>query len=134
MHNLYWAIRRRDQRNRNYFGKNPKQLEDNELRLPIEYLRPNSTGQVIGVWDNMDGQFVENPTRIHQPGEIQYGQPCEENRGFLPCIDGRYRSCVSDAECAWTHFAAGPKCVPDKDVPGSRECAITIPSIAPSLP
>jgi hypothetical protein len=64
----------------------------------------------------------------------QYGQPCEENLVGLLCIDGRFRSCVSDAECAWTHFAPGPKCVSNTFVPGGRVCAYTIPSIAPSLP
>jgi hypothetical protein len=64
----------------------------------------------------------------------QYGQPCEENRGNVPCIDGRYRSCVSDAECAWVYFSLGPKCVSDTSVPGGRECAYTISSILPPAP
>ena len=64
----------------------------------------------------------------------QYGQPCEENYFDLPCIDGRFRSCVTDAECAWTRDPLGPKCVPDTSVPGGRECVVTLPSIAPSLP
>jgi hypothetical protein len=57
----------------NFFGKNPKQLnklKDGQLRLHIEYLRPDSTGQVAGMWDNIDGQFVDNPIRLHHPGEI----------------------------------------------------------------
>ena len=62
----------------------------------------------------------------------QYGQPCEGNDGDLPCIDGRFRSCVSDAECAWTRDL--PKCISDTSVPGGRECLVNIPSIAPSLP
>jgi hypothetical protein len=64
----------------------------------------------------------------------QYGQPCEENFATLLCIDGRFRSCVSDAECAWTGKGGVPRCVSDTSVPGGRECAYTIPSIAPSLP
>jgi hypothetical protein len=50
--------------------KNPQKLVDNELRLHIEYLRPNSAGQVVGVWDGRDSQFVDNPIRRHHPGEI----------------------------------------------------------------
>ena len=63
----------------------------------------------------------------------QYGQPCEENRGSLPCIDGRYRSCVSDAECAWGNVQ-DPKCRPDASVPGGRECVGILPSILPPGP
>ena len=63
----------------------------------------------------------------------QYGQPCEENRGSLPCIDGRYRSCVSDAECAWSN-PQHPKCVPDAFVPGGRACTVHVPSILPPGP
>jgi len=50
----------------NSFGKNHQQLADNELRLHIEY----ANAQVGYFWDNMDGQFVANPFRRHQPGEI----------------------------------------------------------------
>jgi hypothetical protein len=64
----------------------------------------------------------------------QYGQPCEGNYGGLLCIDGRFRSCVSDAECAWTHDPRGPKCVSNTRVPGGRLCVYTIPSIIPSFP
>ena len=67
----------------------------------------------------------------------QYGQPCEENRFRLPCIDGRYRSCVSDAECTWAHHGTGnvnPKCVPDKEIPGGRVCRGGIASVLPPAP
>lgn len=56
---------------------------------------------------------------------LQYGQRCERDcrqYGDLPCIDGRYRSCVSDAECAWARHIQDPKCAPDPFVPGAREC------------
>ena len=66
----------------------------------------------------------------------QYGQPCEgtPNGGSRPCIDGRHRSCVSDAECAWSPLQ-DPKCVPDPFFdPGGRECGGTLPSILPPGP
>jgi hypothetical protein len=63
----------------------------------------------------------------------QYGQPCDENHFRLPCIDGRYRSCVSDAECAWSN-PQHPKCVPDAFVPGGRACTVHVPSILPPGP
>ena len=47
------------------FGKN-QPLADNELRLHIEY----DNAQIAYSWDNLDGQFVANPFRRHQPGEI----------------------------------------------------------------
>jgi hypothetical protein len=65
-----------------------------------------------------------------------YGQPCEENRYRLPCIDGRYRSCVSDAECTWAHHRTdnmNPKCVPDTYVPGGRECVGGVASVLPPM-
>jgi hypothetical protein len=48
------------------FGKNQLPLTDNELRLHIEY----ANAKVGYSWDNLDGQFVANPFRRHQPGEI----------------------------------------------------------------
>jgi len=66
----------------------------------------------------------------------QYGQPCEENRGYLPCIDGRHRSCVSDAECAWSKLP-DPKCRPDVFFdPSGRSCegTVHVPSILPPGP
>ena len=64
----------------------------------------------------------------------QYGQPCEGNFGFHPCIDGRYRSCVSDAECAWSDLQ-DPKCGSDVFFdPGGRKCWGTLPSILPPMP
>jgi hypothetical protein len=47
------------------FGKN-QPLADNELRLHIEY----ANAQLGYTWDNLDGRFVANPFRRHQPGEI----------------------------------------------------------------
>jgi hypothetical protein len=48
------------------FGKNQQALTDNDLRLHIEY----DNAQIAYSWDNLDGQFVANPIRRHQPGEI----------------------------------------------------------------
>jgi hypothetical protein len=66
----------------------------------------------------------------------QYGQLCEgtPEGGSLPCIEGRYRSCVSDAECAWSKLQ-DPKC--HRDVffdPDGRQCGGTLPSILPPMP
>jgi hypothetical protein len=63
----------------------------------------------------------------------QYGQPCEGNRGRLPCIDGRLRSCVSDAECVWGSLQ-DPKCRPDPFTPVGHGCFGTLPSILPPAP
>jgi hypothetical protein len=54
----------------------------------------------------------------------RYGQRCDSNRwcGSRPCIDGRCRSCISDAECTWARHMQAPKCIPDSYLPGSREC------------
>src|SRR5262249_40770985 len=65
--------------------------------------------------------------------------PFGQNRcsGFL-CIDGRCRSCQSDAECQW-EGSGGPKCLHYQGWPGKRCGNIadmkeqTIPSI-PTLP
>jgi hypothetical protein len=62
----------------------------------------------------------------------QYGQPCEGNFGRLLCIDGRFRSCVSDAECAWVRDVQDPKCRPDVFFdPSGRGCEGMLPSIMP---
>ncbi len=52
----------------NAFGKNPQKLEDGDARLHIEYARMVN-GKVKYVWDGMDGTFINNPFRIHQPGQ-----------------------------------------------------------------
>lgn len=52
----------------NIFGVNPQKDQDGEARLHIEYAR-TVNGKVQYVWDEMDGQFVDNPFRVHQPGE-----------------------------------------------------------------
>jgi hypothetical protein len=54
----------------------------------------------------------------------QYSRPCERD-DHCPsrlCIDGRCRSCVSDAECKWDKDNQDPKCTPDSSIPGAREC------------
>lgn len=52
----------------NSFGVNQQKYQDGEARLHIEYAR-TVNGKVQYVWDGMDGQFVDNPFRLHQPGE-----------------------------------------------------------------
>jgi hypothetical protein len=54
-----------------------------------------------------------------------YGQRCETNEwcGTMPCIDGRCRSCVSDAECAWDTGVQDPICTPNAFVPGYHKCS-----------
>ena len=53
----------------NNFGPNRQPYQDGEARMHIEYARMVN-GKVQYVWDGMDGQFVDNPLRLHQPGEI----------------------------------------------------------------
>jgi hypothetical protein len=55
---------------------------------------------------------------------LSYGQRCGGNEWcvHLPCIDGRCRSCVSDAECTWDPELQDPKCTPDPSAPGYHEC------------
>lgn len=53
---------------RNYFGMNRQKHLDGEPRLHIEYLR-TLNGNRTFVWDEVDGAFVGNPLRRHQPGE-----------------------------------------------------------------
>lgn len=63
---------------------------------------------------------------------LQYGQRCERNcprYGSLPCIDGRYRSCISDKECEWASHIQDAKCAPDSWAPGFRSCDGVVPSI-----
>jgi hypothetical protein len=50
----------------NSFGNNQPPLADSQLRLHIEY----DNAQINYSWDNLDGHFVANPIRRHQPGEI----------------------------------------------------------------
>jgi len=52
----------------NPFGNNQQALLDGEPRIHIEYLR-TVNGQLQSNWDGMDGQFVGNPSRLHQPGQ-----------------------------------------------------------------
>lgn len=53
----------------NRFGPTNEVLTDTFARMHIEYARP-ANGPNPHVWDGMDGTFVANPFRIHQPGEI----------------------------------------------------------------
>jgi hypothetical protein len=63
--------------------------------------------------------------------DARYSIRCEKNDHCVtrPCIDGRCRSCVSDAECAWVHDAQDPICIADSSVPGSRYCYGDVGSI-----
>jgi hypothetical protein len=62
----------------------------------------------------------------------EHGRRCErdDHCSFHPCIDGRCRSCVSDAECKRVDVQDG-ECTPDPWVPGSRECSGVAGSIKP---
>lgn len=53
-----------------------------------------------------------------------FGQRCESGSWCSTnlCIDGRCRSCVSDAECVDEPDNQDPKCTPDTSIPGSRGC------------
>lgn len=53
----------------NAFGASRQKYHDGEARMHIEYARMVN-GKVQYAWDGMDGQFVDNPLRLHQPGEI----------------------------------------------------------------
>jgi hypothetical protein len=55
-----------------------------------------------------------------------YGQQCQANIDChrRPCVHGRCRSCVSNAECApmSEFFESELECVPDSTIPGARQC------------
>jgi hypothetical protein len=55
---------------------------------------------------------------------LSLGQRCGSERECvtLPCIDGRCRSCVADAECKRVRVQKG-KCTPDPWIPGSHRCS-----------
>jgi hypothetical protein len=55
---------------------------------------------------------------------LTLGQRCERNGqcGFLPCVDGRCRSCVSDAECEWADDMQDPECEPHPHIPDAQMC------------
>ena len=61
----------------------------------------------------------------------EYSRRCErdDHCGIRPCIDGRCRSCVSDAECKRVDIQDG-KCTPDPFIPGARECSGVVGSVA----
>jgi hypothetical protein len=67
-------------------------------------------------------------TEIAAPhsGPVTQGMACNVKKNdhcvFYPCIDGRCRSCISNAECAWVRDEEDPICIADPYVPGSREC------------
>ena len=52
-----------------------------------------------------------------------YGQRCENDQrcGYIPCVDGRCRSCVSEAECKRFDFQDA-KCIPNPWVAGFNQC------------
>lgn len=61
-----------------------------------------------------------------------YSRPCEATSGCGPrylCLDGRCRSCISNAECKWDMNNQNPKCRADSSVPGARDCFGVVPSI-----
>jgi hypothetical protein len=67
-----------------------------------------------------------------------YGRRCEkqDDCSFLPCIKGRCRSCVSEAECDWKRGRLGEsnvKCRRDFFNAGARECMGSIASIPPEV-
>lgn len=53
-----------------------------------------------------------------------HGQRCKihEHCATYLCIEGRCRSCVSDAECMDEPDNQNPKCISEPFVPGSRAC------------
>jgi hypothetical protein len=63
-----------------------------------------------------------------------YGQRCESDPhcSLVPCMDGRCRSCASDAECVRVTSDGDAKCWPNPDIPGARRCYGNIaPSVMP---
>ena len=67
---------------------------------------------------------------------MDYGWSCEtqDDCSVRPCIDGRCRSCASEAECDWRRGRIGEsevKCRGDSYVPGARECLGWIGSLLP---
>lgn len=58
-------------------------------------------------------------------GRAYYGQRCGLNHGcsisYL-CLEGRCRSCASDAECQNIEGVSDPQCVPDTSIAGAHEC------------
>ena len=65
-----------------------------------------------------------------------YSRPCERDDqcAFRPCIDGRCRSCLSDAECKWDKNNQDPKCTPDLWIPGARDCLGVTPGMGDGVP
>ncbi len=66
-----------------------------------------------------------------------YGRRCEQQShcNGLPCIDGRCRSCVSEAECDWRRDRSDEFNVTCRSavIAGARECGGWIASIPPSF-
>ena len=67
-----------------------------------------------------------------------YGERCEkqDHCGVRPCIDGRCRSCTSEAECDWKRDRIGEsnvKCRVDSFIAGARECVGSIGSVIPEV-
>lgn len=67
---------------KNRFGATRQKFQDGNARMHIEYAR-TVNGKTQYVWDGMDGTFVDNPLRFHQPGEIvpvsMLGKPSVEH-------------------------------------------------------
>jgi hypothetical protein len=63
------------------------------------------------------------------------GQRCGWDRqcAFFLCIDGRCRSCASDAECKRSDVQ-DPKCIPDFWIPDALSCRGVIGGLGPSGP
>ena len=67
---------------------------------------------------------------------VDYGRRCEkqDHCAVFPCIDGRCRSCASEADCDWKRGRLGESnviCRSDVFIPGARECVGRIGSVLP---
>ena len=69
----------------------------------------------------------------------EYGRQCEKqvHCSFLPCLNGRCRSCVAEAECDWKRDQPGVSnvtCRSDYFTAGARRCVGSIGSVLPTAP
>jgi hypothetical protein len=64
----------------------------------------------------------------------RHGQRCEKDMqcGVL-CVDGRCRSCASDAECVNRLQTSDARCTPNRDHVGARSCRTLVLSIPPTV-
>lgn len=68
---------------------------------------------------------------------LSYGQRCEGDHGCSAsyhCIEGRCRSCASDAECIGARGMQDPKCVSSPFIPGAHECRGLVPGFVGTIP